>query len=484
MAGIGAMVLPVLLTKTIGRGAYGVYSYLTFLLTQAYLLLGGLGESLAYHLANFRDQATHWIQHSLGAALFTGALGFFLWQWRGPEMLIALLNLGPPWHTLLIDMRTLAGLALIGHELAILLGWVPLAMGQRRSLVLLPLGQLIAQVVLPISAVAWEPDNLKFLFAASLYGGIGLGIYMWSAISLRMGQPLWPAFSWSIWITLWKRGLWQSLAQWNGLILNLFERTLIGRWVSLSYMGLYSVGQYFSSKAHQVIYKATESLIPAFGGEISSCRRHLRLGQTLWSIMFVSTPLLILLYGAGLLLLPYAVRSWGLVEMRLWAGVVWSSQFLFISAPLIPFFIGSGKFRFFYFYSAFTALMQIGATLWLVPQGYYHWAPAIGIMGGLGFLTVVVFRRGTWRVLWRAWVVSSLVRLIIAWGIALAPLISETGNHPLLHTGFSLLAAWGFLLGERYGSLWKRKQEFLIQVLQAFWGFLKARLRTGAGIQF
>lgn len=483
MAGIGSLTLPVLLTKSLGREAYGVYSYLTFLLTQAYLLLGGLGESLAYHLANFRNQAIHWIRHSVGAALFTGAVGFCLWEWRGPETLITLLNLGHPWRPLLMEMRTLAGLALIGHEIATLLGWVPLAMGARRSLVLLPLGQLIAQVVLPIGAVVWAPDNLKLLFAVSLYGGIGLGLYMWGAISVRLGQPLWPAFSWRVWTTLWKHGLWQTLAQWNGLIQNLFERTLIGRWISLSYMGLYSVGQYFSSKAFQVLYKATESLLPAFGSEVSTCRRHLRLAQTLWFIMFTSTPLLILLYGAGLLMLPYAVKSWGLLEIRLWAGVVWSTQFLFISAPLIPFFIGSGKFKSLYFYSVFTALVQIGATLWLVPHRYYYWAPAIGIMVGLGFLTMVVFRKGGWRVLWWSWVVPSLVRLIIAWGMALGPLILESARNSPLPLAFGLLGALSFLLGERYSSLWRRKQEFLIQVLQASWGFLKARFMVEAGIR-
>ncbi len=477
VAGLGALTLPVLLTKSIGREAYGVYSYLTFLLTQAYLLLGGLGESLAYHLANFRDQAPHWIRHSLGAALLTGALGFLLWQWRGPETLIALLNLGPPWRPLLIEMRTLAGLALLGHEIAMLLGWVPLAMGQRRSLVLLPLGQLIAQVVLPMSAVIWAPGNLKLLFAVSLYGGIGLGIYMWGAISVRLGQPLWPAFSWRVWSSLWKRGLWQSLAQWNGLLLNLFERTLIGRWVSLSHMGLYSIGQYFSSKAFQILYKATESLLPVFGNEVGIWRRHLRLGQTLWLIMFASTPFLILLYGTGLLLLPYAVKSWDVSEMRLWAGVVLSTQFLFISAPLMPFFIGSGKFSIFYFYSACVALLQIGATLWMVPRGYYYWAPAIGIIGGLGFLTIMVFRGETWHVFWKAWVVPCLVRLIMAWGIALGPLVSGLGRDSLLHPGLSLLAVLSFLLGERYSLLWIRKRDLLIQIFQASWDFLKARFR-------
>ncbi len=483
VAGIGALILPLLLIKNIGREAYGVYSYLTLLLTQAYLLLGGLGESLAYHLANFRDEAAYWIRHSLGAALFTGGLGFLLWQLHGPETLIALLGLGAPWQTLLIEMRTLAGLALIGHEIAILLGWVPLAMGHRRSLVLLPLGQLMTQVVLPIGAVALDPENLRLLFKVSLYGGIGLGAYMWSAISLRMGQALWPAFSWHAWSTLWKRGLWQSLAQWSGLLLSLFERTIIGRWVSLSYMGLYSVGQYFSSKAFQVMYKATESILPAFGSEVSIWRRHLRLGQTVWFITFTSTPFLILLYGVGLLMLPHVVKTWNVSEMRLWAGVVLSTQFLFISAPLIPFFIGSGKFRVFYFYSVCIALLQIGATLWLVPRGYYYWAPAMSIAGGLGFLTVMVFRRVSWGIFWKSWVVPCLVRLIIAWGIALAPLISGMEKDSLLHPGFSLLALLSFLLGERYGSLWPRKRDFLIQVLQAFGGFLRARLMIIPGIR-
>jgi len=91
IAGIGALLLPIVLIKNVGRGAYGVYSYVTLLLTQAYLLLGGLGEALAYFLANYRQEAIYWIRGALGAALLMGALGLGLWQWRGPEILTALL---------------------------------------------------------------------------------------------------------------------------------------------------------------------------------------------------------------------------------------------------------------------------------------------------------------------------------------------------------------------------------------------------------
>ena len=483
VTGIGALLLPLVLVKSIGREAYGVYSYVTFLLTQSYLLLGGLGEAMAYYLASRRAEAAHWIRHSLGAAIFTGAVGFLLWQLRGPETLIALLNLGAPWQALLIEMRMLTGLALIGYEIAILMGWVPIAMGWRRRLVLLPFGQLIAQAVFPMGAVVWDPKNLRLLFEVSLLGGIGLGVYMWATISFLMRQALWPMFSWRAWATLWRRGLWQSFAQWNGLLLNLFERTMIGRWVSLSYMGLYSVGQYFSSKAFQGMYKATETLLPAFGGEISPRRRHLRLGQSMWLIMIFSAPFLLLLYGVGLMLLPYTVSSWGTPEMRLWSGLIFSTQLLFILTPLTPFFIGLGRLAVFYFYSLCILLFQMGATLWLVPRGYYYWAPAVGVMGGLAFLTVVVFRHRRESVFWRAWVLSSLGRLILAWGMALGPLILGAGTNSILHPTFTLLAMLSFLLTERYSFLWPRKREFLIQVWQAFWGFLRARFVALLGIK-
>ncbi len=476
VAGLGALILPIVLIKSIGREAYGVYSYITLLLTQSYLLLLGLGEALAYHLATYRSEAIYWVRQALGAALFTGAMGSGLWLWRGPEILIALLGLESFWQGVLLETRFLTGLALMGYEVAILLGWVPLALGWHQRLVLLPLGQLAAQVILPVSAVVWKPLHMQLLFEVSMYGGIGLGMYMWIAISLSLKQPLWPIVSWPAWRTLWRQGLWQSLAQWNGLLLNFFERTIIGRWASLSYMGLYSAGQYFSSKAFQVLYKAVESLLPSFGCEISIWRRHLRLGQSVWFVAFTSAPALLLLHGAGLVLFPHFITPWTIKEMRLWGGIIYSTQLVFVSAPLMPFFISSGRFRVFYLYSLCVVLCQVIATLGLVPLGYYYWAPAIGMICGLGFLTGTVFRRGGVGTLWRAWVLWPLMRLILAWGIVLGPLVPAESYSLMMHLACSLLGASSYFLGERYSLTWPRKRDFLVQVGQALLGFFMAKL--------
>ena len=74
IAGGAALALPFVLVKGLGRGAYGVYSYVVLLLTQSYLLFGGLGEALAYYLANRQSEAKWWIRQALGAALFTGGV--------------------------------------------------------------------------------------------------------------------------------------------------------------------------------------------------------------------------------------------------------------------------------------------------------------------------------------------------------------------------------------------------------------------------
>jgi O-antigen/teichoic acid export membrane protein len=476
IAGIGALLLPIVLIKNVGRGAYGVYSYVTLLLTQAYLLLGGLGEALAYFLANHRQEAIYWIRGALGAALLMGALGLGLWQWRGPEILTALLNLDGFWQKTLSAVRGLTSLALVGYQVAVLLGWVPLGLGRRRSLILLPLGQLVAQVLLPMGASLLYPNDILFLFEVSLYGGIGLGLYMWGAISVLLREPLWPIFSWRAWKALWKHGLWQNLAQWNGLFLTFFERTIIGRFVSLSYMGLYSAGQYFSSKALQAFYKATESLLSAFGGEGSLWRRHLRLGQTIWFTAFISVPTLIILYGVGGMVFPYVAKPWHLLEMRLWGGLMLSTQLLFLVAPLAPFFIGQGRFRILYLYSLVLGVCQVGGTLWLVPQGYYYWGPVVGVVGGIVFLTVVVFRKGGVKVLWWEWVLYPLLRVAVGWGTALSPLIFWGEGASGWSLALSIVGAGIFLVGEWQSPLWPRKRDFLLQVWEGAWGFVGSKM--------
>ena len=476
IAGIAALVLPFVLVKNIGRGAYGMYSYVVLLLTQAYLLLGGLGEALAYYLANRREEARWWIRQALGATLFMGVIGWGLWMWRGPEVMAWMLALDASWEGLLTEIRLIVGMALMGYAVAILLGWVPLALGQRRALVLLPIGQTVAQVLLPIGAVIVFPGDVRRLFQVSLYGGVGLGLYMWVAMSVLMGEPLWPLFSWQAWKTLWRRGFWQNLSQWNGLFLTFFERTVIGRWVSLSYMGLYSAGQYFSSKAFQILYKATESLLPAFGGEASIWRRHLRLGQTVWLIAFLTGPLLILTYGVGSAGLPYLVRPWGIVEMRLWSGVILTTNLLFLLAPLMPFFIGQGRFWTFYLYSLIMSLLQVVGTLWLVPRGYYYWGSVISAIGGLTFLTVVVFRGWGIRSLWQVWVWYPLWRLLIGWGLALGPLFGGGVDENFWSLLMSVVGAGVFLISEKYNRFWPRKRDFLMQVWEGAWGLLSSKV--------
>ncbi len=477
IAGVAALALPFVLVKSLGRGAYGVYSYVVLLLTQSYLLLGGLGEALAYYLANRREEARWWIRQALGGALFLGGVGLGLWVWRGPELIAWLLALDVSWKGLLMEVRIIAGLALVGYAVAILLGWVPLALGRRRGLVLLPIGQTIAQTILPMGAVLAFPGDSLRLLELSLYGGVGLGVYMWMAISALMREPLWPLFDWQAWKALWKRGLWQNLSQWNGLFLTFFERTVIGRWASLSYMGLYSAGQYFSSKAFQILYKAVESLLPAFGGEVSIWRRHLRLGQMMWLVEFFTGPLLMLTYGVGSVGLPYFVKPWGIVEMRLWSGVIFTMQLLFLLAPLMPFFIGQGQFRIFYLYSLIVGLLQVGGTLWLVPRGYYYWGLVVGGLGGLFFLTGFVFTGWGVRSLWRVWVWYPLWRLLIGWGIALGPLVVGGIDRGIWSLLMSAVSAGVFMISERHDRFWTRKRDFLLQVLVGVWGFLSSRVK-------
>jgi hypothetical protein len=321
-----------------------VYSYVVLLLTQSYLLFGGLGEALAYYLANRQSEAKWWIRQALGAALFTGGVGLALWVWRGPEMIAWLLALDSSWKALLKEVRIVAGVS-AGR----VCGGYPAGVGAAGIGAASGAGLTSYRAndssssffshgcfVLMLSRGCAAPLRSELVWG----GGVGR-LYVGGYLHPDAGA-LMAAFGWQAWKALWKRGLWQNLSQWNGLFLTFFERTVIGRWASLGYMGLYSAGQYFSSKAFQVLYKAVESLLPAFGGEASLWRRHLRLVQTMWLVALFTGPLLMLTYGIGSVGLPYFVRPWGIVEMRLWGGVIVTTQFLFLLAPLMPFFYWAG----------------------------------------------------------------------------------------------------------------------------------------------
>ncbi len=463
IAGVAAFSMPFILIKSIGRGNYGVYTYLTLLITQAYLLLGGLGEALASQLTQSRNllAARQRIQEALGAALSLGLLSFALWLWKGPLLLQKLLSLDSPWQEILLRLKVLAGLSLIGYKVAILLGWVPLALGHKRALVLLPVGQVITQALLPMAVVIWCKANLPLLMQVTLWGYICLGLYMWIGVSYLLGYPLWPRFSILAWQALWRGGLWQNLSQWSGLFLNFFERTLIGRSASLNYMGLYSAGHYFCSKGFQILHKAAESLLPQYGGESSPLRRQLRLSQSIWLLMYLTTPILLLGYGLGLVLLPALVQPWGTLEVRLWAGLVASSHILCISVPLVPFLIGTGRFRLFYLYSTVMLVIQATCTLLWVPRGYYYWAPIPALSAGIGFLSFTWYRSQSQWQLWRSWVGETFLRALSIWTLILGLLVGEGKLFSSLSLGASLVGVGMFLITEKHSPMWRRKRLFL-----------------------
>ncbi len=473
LGGVVVLALPTVLIKTMGRAAYGLYSYVVLLLSQTYLLNLGLGEALAFYLSRAPldpGQVRYWARHALGGILLGSSLGAGLWMIGGPEGLIHLLQVqDPAWEAVLLNLRWSGAFAILGYGVAIGLSWIPLSMGRGRSLLILPLGQAISQGLIPLGVAIARPGDVVLLGEATLLSMGLLGPAIWAVVSNLLRGWLWPAFSVQALRTLWGKGLWQGLSQWSGLFLNYYERTLIGRYVSLGQMGLFSAGHYFFTKVYQVLYKAAEALLPSYGPTTSFFRKRLRLYQTMWLLGVGTGSSMLLLQAWAPLLLAGFISPWGLAEERLTSGVLGAIGLVSWFIPTGPFMISQGQLKRHYVISLSLAGLQVLLTIPCLRAGLFLWPTALACLLLMGLMTYLLPAEGRGSALWRYWVFWPFMRLGTAWLAASLPtLIEWQGAIPYLISG---LAGFGFfLLGESWQG--HRKHVFLKQLLtqlRALW---------------
>lgn len=464
-AGALVLALPIVIIKSMGRTAYGLYNYVVILLSQAYLLNFGLGEALAFYLSKApfeEEKARYWARHALGGMLLSSGLGAILWLIGGPESLISLLEVSPAWQPTLLQLRGPGALAIVGYAVAGGLGWIPLATGRKRALLLLPLGQAFTQGLLPLLVVFARPNNLALLFQTTLLSMGGLGLVVWIVVSRLLGGWLWPTFSGEALKALWTKGLWQGLSQWSGLFLSYYERTLIGRYVSLGQMGIYSAGHYVFAKAHQFLYKSAEALLPSYGETKSFFRARLRLYQTMWLIGAGAGASILFLGGVAGVLLPKLVSSWGLAEARLTSGVLGTLGLMSWLVPLAPFMISQGQLRRYYFISLGVAVFQVLLTLPCLRFRLYLWPSALASLLLMSLLRYLLPAERGSAPLWRYWVFWPFMRLGLAWLVASVPSLFGFWE-PIFHLVSGAISLAVFLVGEFWRG--RRKHTFLRQLI-------------------
>ncbi len=200
-----ALALPFVLVKGLGRGAYGVYSYVVLLLTQSYLLLGGLGEALAYYLANRQSEAKWWIRQALGRPFYGGGgIGLMGVAWTGNDSMAARAGcfLESTSEGVTDSGGVSAGRACGGYPAGVGAAGIGAASGAG----LTSYRANDSSGGFPHGCCAHVSRGCAAPLRSELVWGVGLGVYMWAAISTLMREPLCAAF--------WLAGLESPLETW------------------------------------------------------------------------------------------------------------------------------------------------------------------------------------------------------------------------------------------------------------------------------
>lgn len=423
LGGVAAVALPVFLLRWLGRTEYGVVMYITGLVSQAHLFNLGLGEVMAQRLTakvslGRLSEGWPFVRAALAGVWIVSATLSGLWLLRGPGLLAELLSFSPAQQTLLYEVRWLVVPAVWGIQTGILLAWVPIALRRPRWVGFSTFLQGLLQGFLPFLVIALAPQRTPLFAAQAMLIGYTLyGLAQWMNGSFLAGRLLLPGAVVHLGSLL-KSSPWLSLLGGVGILLNYTERTLIGRWVSLSVMGFYTAVHYLFVKAGALLYKIAEVLFPVFGSAAESAlRQRFRLSQVVWLLLFGSVVGGGLLWAAWALVERYLPIRVGLVERRILAGAVGSWIALVPITPLLAFLQGRGLFRAVFLLNGLLSLMQLGATPWLVRMGYFFWAPVIGA-GSAMILATHWLGKGPGGAFWHAWAWRSYIRGMVAWGLS------------------------------------------------------------------
>lgn len=473
IGGIVSTLYPILLLRWLGRSDYGLVSYLALLVNQSYLLNLGIGEATGQRLAAelSRGQLTEGLR-TIRAGLFgiwsLSLLLSSLWLLFGVQGLGWILPLAPQEAKLLYTVRLWVPLAVWGIQTGMFLNWIPVAMGRFRWAALYALLQPFWQALFPVGILLLAPHPTPYLALQSILTGYFLyGSSLWLISAWRLRSVLLPAEPHRLFPLL-QKGFWNALTGALSLPLIFTERTLIGRWISLSLMGFYSAIHYLAGKISALILKSLEPLFPVFGSVADTPRRQiLRLSQVVWLMTFLSA--IGGLSGWGLLtvILPHLPIRIQQAEMFLLAGSIGMLMLFLPVYPLQTFHQSRGQFRWLFWSNTAGALIQLLLTPVCVRYGLFLF-PSIGMALVLMGLNAGFFLRGysEW-IWWRAWVLPSYIRLIGVWMWGTVSFLSFSEAGLSFSIGRALLI-WGgaflFYIVEGRGKLWRKKWLFLFQL--------------------
>ncbi|MCX8113219.1 MAG: hypothetical protein N3E49_08535 [Bacteroidia bacterium] len=489
IGGIMALLYPTLFLKWLGRSQYGIVSYLAFFVSQSYLLNLGLGEALAQYLTAATSQG----KLNEGIAAVRAALAGLwsingamigIWLYRGVESLGNLLDLGQAELQLLSSVRFWVPGALWGIQTGMLLGWVPIALGRFRWAAFHSFLQSFWQAVFPVTVMLFSSTQTPTLALKSiLLGYFGYGATIWILVWRTLGIIPLPG---NIYLLkpLLKKGLWTGLQSLLSLPYTLLERTLVGRWVSLQFLGFYSATHFLSSKLTAVIIKGSESLFPTFGSVIDSpVRQQLRLSQATWFLCW-SSGVLSLWGWAGLVLIaPLLPIQLGSAERFTLAAAMGSFLSFLPVIPLSTFHQSQGAFRLLFWINTIVMIFQLMITPIFVSLRLFFLPSLAGHLFWMTIYTVgLLSQKRSAQVFWRAWVIPTYGRVIMMWGIsALAyislPLYVRASLASLTTGAILFLNGWVFLITELMGARGLRKRTLLKQLIQTTIGLAQSSWR-------
>jgi len=484
LGGLAAVALPVFLLRWLGRADYGVVMYIIGLVSQAHLFNLGLGEVMAQRLTAAASVGRLREGWAFVRAALTGVWGMTavlsgLWLLGGPALLTKLLSLSSAQWALLEEVRWLVVPAVWGVQTGMLLAWLPIALRRPRWVAFSTFLQGLLQGFLPFLVIAWTSKRTPLLSAQAILMGYALyGLAQWVCGSLLAGRLLLPGAVGCL-RSLLRSSTWLSLMGGLGLLLNYTERTLIGRWVSLSTMGFYTAVQYLWLKASVLLYKIYEVLFPVFGSVVESpWRQRFRLGQVVWLLLWGSVVGWGFLWGVWAVAEPWVPVRIGPTERRILAGAVGAWIALVPLTPVMAFLQGRGLFRAVFLLNGFLGLMQLGVTPWLVKAGYLYWAPVAGA-GAAMLVAAYGVAKSAGGPLWRYWVGKSYLRAMVAWGLSAG--VYLVWRSPLAVA----IVVWGIALAylgmELGGKAGARKRILLRQLGEVGWKLAQAALRRGLG---
>ncbi|MCS7189536.1 MAG: hypothetical protein NZ933_07015 [Bacteroidia bacterium] len=465
LGGAIALTLPILLLKWLGRAQYGLVSYLSLIVSQAYLLNLGMGEVMAQRLtvSYFSGRASEgWqvLRTALGVVWIITLVLSILWLNWGREIICLVFALTVEETRLIYATERWMPLGIWGIQTGVFMNWVPVALRRFQWAAFNAISQAVWQGLFPLVLTGlFSPPSPVVAMQSILLGYALYGLTLWLSGAYLIGFIPFPG-SLKGSLSLIRQGLWASLNSLLAIPFAFVERSLVGRWASLSYMGFYSALHYILTKCMTIWTKGAEALFPVFGSQRDTASRQaLRLSQAVWFVSITSGVVGFLGWAIFLLGVPWLPIRIGLDEMKMISGMVAAWIGLTPLTPLITFFHSRGLIKTAFWINFSLTATQLALLPLLVREGLLFWALAGGALVAMAVATWVL-REGVFtRRLWGSWVIPTYTRLMGGWLVA--ALLSLTGMNLNFKVLF-ILTILAILIGlEGRGTMGLHKVSFL-----------------------